>query len=52
MKSDQIKKGPNRAPHRSLLYAIGYTEKDLHKPMIGVVNSFNEIVPGHVHLES
>ncbi len=50
MKSDQIKKGPNRAPHRSLLYAIGYTEKDLHKPMIGVVNSFNEIVPGHVHL--
>lgn len=50
MKSDQVKKGPDRAPHRSLLYAIGYTEKDLHKPLIGVVNSFNEIVPGHVHL--
>lgn len=50
MKSDQIKKGPDRAPHRSLLYANGYTQNDLKKPLIGVVNAFNEIVAGHVHL--
>lgn len=51
MRSDQITKGPDRAPHRSLLYASGFSQNDLKKPLIGVVNSFNEIVPGHVHLK-
>jgi dihydroxy-acid dehydratase len=52
MKSDVIKKGVERAPHRSLLYAIGCSKTDWDKPFIGVVNSFNEIVPGHIHLQS
>lgn len=50
MRSDAIKKGIERAPHRSLLYALGWSRNDSEKPMIGVVNSFTEIVPGHVHL--
>lgn len=50
MHSDAIKKGPERAPHRSLLKAVGYTAGQLEKPLIGIVNSFNEIIPGHVHL--
>ncbi len=50
MKSDVIKKGLERAPHRALLYAVGCDTADLEKPFIGVVNSFTEIVPGHVHL--
>jgi dihydroxy-acid dehydratase len=50
MNSDKIKKGPERAPHRSLLYALGLTREDMKKPLIGIVNSHNEIVPGHVHL--
>lgn len=50
MNSDKIKKGPERAPHRSLLYALGFTREDMKKPLIGIVNSHNEIVPGHVHL--
>ncbi len=52
MKSDAIKRGIERAPHRSLLHALGCTPRDLDKPFIGVVNSFTEIVPGHVHLRS
>src|SRR5512136_1057390 len=51
MKSDVIKKGIERAPHRSLLYALGCTHEELDKPFIGIVNSFSEIVPGHVHLD-
>ncbi len=51
MHSDVVKKGFERAPHRSLLYATGLTPKDLEKPLIGVVNSYNEIVPGHIHLD-
>ena len=51
MKSDIMKKGPERAPQRSLLKAAGYSDNEIKKPFIGVVNSFNEIVPGHVHLE-
>jgi dihydroxy-acid dehydratase len=51
MKSDSIKRGFERAPHRSLLKAIGYTDSQIEKPMIGIVNSFNEIVPGHMHLD-
>jgi dihydroxy-acid dehydratase len=50
MQSDLVKKGPTRAAHRSLFYAMGYTPEDLEKPLIGVVNSFNEVVPGHFHL--
>ena len=50
MKSDAVKKGIERAPHRSLLYAVGCSREELDKPFIGVVNSFTDIVPGHVHL--
>ncbi|MBQ6857766.1 MAG: dihydroxy-acid dehydratase, partial [Lachnospiraceae bacterium] len=52
MISDQIKLGVERAPHRSLLKADGYTDEQLRRPLIGVVNSFNEITPGHVHLQT
>ena len=48
--SDRIKRGKNRAPHRSLLYALGLSDAELERPFIAVVNSFNEIVPGHIHL--
>ncbi|HAM32053.1 MAG: dihydroxy-acid dehydratase [Deltaproteobacteria bacterium GWB2_65_81] len=50
MRSDTIKKGFERAPHRSLLKAVGVTDADMGKPFIAVCNSFVEIVPGHVHL--
>lgn len=50
MKSDVIKKGIERAPHRSLLYALGCTPGQMDKPFIGVINSFSEIIPGHKHL--
>ncbi|MGQ9558133.1 MAG: dihydroxy-acid dehydratase [Desulfurispora sp.] len=50
MRSDAIKKGLDRAPHRSLLRALGYIDAELERPLIGLVNSFNEIVPGHMHL--
>ena len=50
MKSDVIKKGVERAPHRSLLYALGCTPAEMDKPFIGIINSFSEIVPGHMHL--
>ncbi len=50
MQSDKIKKGIERAPHRSLLKASGYTDEELRRPLIGIANSFNEIIPGHVHL--
>ena len=52
MKSDVIKKGVERASHRSLLYALGCTRTDLDKPFIGIINSYSEIVPGHMHLRS
>ncbi len=51
MRSDIMKKGPERAPQRSLLKAAGYSDNEIRKPLIAVVNSFNEIVPGHVHLK-
>ncbi|ETT86491.1 dihydroxy-acid dehydratase [Viridibacillus sp. FSL R5-0477] len=51
MRSDMIKKGVDRAPHRSLLYATGVKTKDLDKPFIGVCNSYIDIIPGHVHLQ-
>jgi len=50
MRSDMIKKGVDRAPHRALLYATGVKPRDLSKPFIGVCNSYVDIVPGHVHL--
>ena len=52
MKSDAVKKGVERAPHRSLLYAVGCTRAEMDKPFIGIVNSFSEVVPGHIHLRS
>jgi dihydroxy-acid dehydratase len=51
MRSDNIKKGTTRAPHRSLLRAVGLGEDDLHKPFIAVASSHVEIIPGHVHLD-
>jgi dihydroxy-acid dehydratase len=50
MRSDLMKKGLERAPHRSLCKAIGYTDEELAQPLIGIANSFNEIIPGHIHL--
>src|SRR3989339_136823 len=51
MRSDKAKKGVERAPHRSLMKASGYTDWEIDRPWIGVVNSFNAIIPGHVHLK-
>lgn len=51
MRSEQVTVGMTRAPHRSLFYAMGYTEEELEKPLIGIVNSHNEVVPGHFHLD-
>ena len=51
MRSDVIKKGVPAAPNRSLLYALGYTKEELERPLIGVVCSYNEIVPGHMNLD-
>ena len=50
MKSDVVKRGVERAPHRSLLRAVGWASTEIDKPFIGIVNSFSEIVPGHIHL--
>lgn len=52
MRSDLVKLGIERAPHRSLLKASGLTDEELRRPLIGVVNSQNDIVPGHVHLDT
>lgn len=52
MRSDQIKKGYERAPHRALLRATGLKDEDFSKPFIAIVNSYVDIVPGHVHLQS
>ncbi|HKL78967.1 MAG TPA: dihydroxy-acid dehydratase [Mobilitalea sp.] len=51
MRSDAVKTGIQQAPHRSLFNALGYTKEELHKPLIGIVNSYNEIVPGHMNLD-
>ena len=50
MISDQVTKGPDRAPHRSLFYAAGFTDEELQKPLIGVVSAQSDIIPGHTHL--
>jgi len=52
MRSDMVKKGIERAPHRALLRAVGCSSDDWDKPFIGVINSFSEIVPGHIHLQT
>ena len=51
MRSDAMKKGLEKAPHRSLFKACGYTNEEIRRPMIGIVNSANEIIPGHIHLD-
>ena len=51
MKSDNVKLGSQQAPHRSLFNALGFTEEERKKPMIGIVSSYNEIVPGHMNLD-
>ena len=52
MRSDMVKKGVERAPHRSLFKAMGYTDEELDRPLVGVVNAKNEIIPGHIHLDT
>ena len=52
MRSDIVKKGIERAPHRSLFKAMGYTDEELNRPLIGIANPVNEIVPGHIHLKN
>ena len=51
MRSDAMKTGPKRLPHRTLLKALGLTNREIEKPMIGIVCAKNEIVPGHMHLD-
>jgi len=51
VRSDAVKKGLEKAPHRSLFKAMGYTDEELARPFIGIVNSQNEVVPGHIHLD-
>ena len=51
MKSDAVKKGLQQAPHRSLFNALGMTEEEMEKPLVGIVCLINEIVPGHMNLD-
>jgi dihydroxy-acid dehydratase len=51
VRSDLMKKGVERAPHRSLFKAMGYRDRDLAKPLIGIANAANEVIPGHIHLD-
>ena len=51
MKSDAVKKGVQQAPHRSLFNALGFTQEEMKKPLIGIVSSYNEIVPGHMNID-
>lgn len=51
MRSDLVKKGLEKAPHRSLFKALGFTDEEIEQPLVGIVNSFNEIVPGHMNLD-
>jgi len=52
MRSDRMKRGLEKAPHRALFKAMGYTDGEIARPMVGVVNSKNEIIPGHIHLDT
>ena len=51
MRSDKMKKGIEKAPHRSLFKAMGYIDREIEQPLVGIVNSANEIIPGHIHLD-
>ncbi|MDD3536989.1 MAG: dihydroxy-acid dehydratase, partial [Eubacteriales bacterium] len=51
MRSDNAKAGVERAPNRSLMYALGLTREEMDRPLIGIVNSYNEVVPGHMNLD-
>ena len=51
MKSDSLKLGPRNAPHRALYHALGLTEEEIRRPLVGVVSSYNEIVPGHMNID-
>ena len=51
MNSHQVTQGVDRAPHRSLFFAAGFTEEELERPLIGVVSAKSEIIPGHMHLD-
>ncbi|HSJ52245.1 MAG TPA: dihydroxy-acid dehydratase, partial [Anaerolineae bacterium] len=52
MRSDDMKTGLQRAQHRALFYSMGYTRREIEQPIVGVVNSYNQIIPGHIHLDS
>ncbi len=51
MRSDSVKKGSAQAPHRSLFHALGFTQEEMDRPMVGIVSSYNEIVPGHMNID-
>ena len=51
MRSDNVLKGTQQAPHRSLFNALGLTEEEMNRPLVGIVSSYNEIVPGHMNLD-
>ena len=51
MKSDSLKLGPQNAPHRALYHALGLTEEEIKRPLVGIVSSYNEIVPGHMNID-
>ena len=51
MRSDSVKNGASQAPHRSLWNALGYTKEEMDRPIIGIVSSYNEVVPGHMNLD-
>ena len=51
MRSDTVTKGMQQAPHRSLFNALGLTQEEMERPLIGIVSSYNEIVPGHMNLD-
>ena len=52
MRSDMVRKGVERAPHRSLLRALGCTAWEIDQPFVGVINSYSEVIPGHTHLRT
>ena len=51
MRSDTVTKGKQQAPHRSLFNALGMTQEEMDRPLVGIVSSYNEIVPGHMNLD-
>ena len=51
MRSDEMKKGVSKAPHRSLMKALGWTDREIEMPTIGIVSAFNEVIPGHMQLQ-